>query len=339
MRTTAVRRDPDEVVVHPLRQSFIDMRDGFAYLLRTRWLFATLVFSIILVFLIMGPIEVLLPFAVKDQTGGGAGAFALALARVRGRRRGRVAHGRLAAHPAPVPDAHDPRVGLRLRAARDHRAHVVAVGHGRRAVHRRRAVRRRAGRVGHAAAATGAAVDAGPRLEPRLLRVARAHADLDGGRRARSARPSGSRRRSSSPGLVPPFLALATLALARLGEDELAHPLDAHPDARSSPGPRPRRASSRRSTRCIRVLSGPTVTSPECDRAQRSRGRAFELDGWASTDGRAASLGGSEGGTRWSPFEMRSPGSASTTSRRHVSSTARSSGCRWATSRWPAPCS
>lgn len=80
MRTTPVRREPDDVVVHPLRQTFIDLRDGFAYLLRTRWLFATLVFSIVLVFLIMGPIEVLLPFAVKDQTGGGAGAFALALA-------------------------------------------------------------------------------------------------------------------------------------------------------------------------------------------------------------------------------------------------------------------
>ena len=32
-----------------------------------------------LVLLIMGPIEVLLPFAVRDQTGGGAGAFALAI--------------------------------------------------------------------------------------------------------------------------------------------------------------------------------------------------------------------------------------------------------------------
>ncbi len=80
MRTTPVRRDPDDVVVHPVRQTFIDLRDGFSYLLRTRWLFATLVFAVVLVFLIMGPIEVLLPFAVKDQTGGGAGAFALALA-------------------------------------------------------------------------------------------------------------------------------------------------------------------------------------------------------------------------------------------------------------------
>ncbi|WP_022894234.1 MFS transporter [Agromyces subbeticus] len=80
MRTTPVRRELDGPPVHPVRQTFIDLRDGFAYLLRTRWLFATLVFSILLVFMIMGPIEVLLPFAVKDQTGGGAGAFALALA-------------------------------------------------------------------------------------------------------------------------------------------------------------------------------------------------------------------------------------------------------------------
>jgi MFS family permease len=80
MRTTPVRRELDGPPVHPVRQTFIDLRDGFAYLLRTRWLFATLVFSILLVFMIMGPVEVLLPFAVKDQTGGGAGAFALALA-------------------------------------------------------------------------------------------------------------------------------------------------------------------------------------------------------------------------------------------------------------------
>ncbi|WP_394552624.1 MFS transporter [Agromyces sp. MMS24-JH15] len=79
MRSTPVRRDLTEVVVHPVRQTLIDLRDGFAYLLATRWLLATLIFSIVLVFLIMGPIEVLLPFAVRDQTGGGAGAFALVL--------------------------------------------------------------------------------------------------------------------------------------------------------------------------------------------------------------------------------------------------------------------
>ncbi len=80
MRTTPLRRDlaagPQR---HPLASAFADLRDGFAYMVKTRWLFATLMFSIVLVLVIMGPIEVLLPFAVKDQTGGGAGAFAIAL--------------------------------------------------------------------------------------------------------------------------------------------------------------------------------------------------------------------------------------------------------------------
>ncbi len=78
MRTTAVRRDLKRDR-HPLVSAAIDIRDGFSYMLRTRWLLATLLFAIVLVLVVMGPIEVLLPFAVKDQTGGGAGAFAFAL--------------------------------------------------------------------------------------------------------------------------------------------------------------------------------------------------------------------------------------------------------------------
>lgn len=80
MRTTPVRRDLEESELHPVRQMFVDLRDGFVYLLRTRWLFATLAFSIVLVLVVIGPIEVLIPFAVRDQTGGGAGEFALVLA-------------------------------------------------------------------------------------------------------------------------------------------------------------------------------------------------------------------------------------------------------------------
>ncbi len=79
MATTAVRRDVDRAR-HPLVAAVIDIRDGFAYMVRTKWLLATLLFAILLVLVIMGPIEVLLPFAVKGQTGGGAGAFAIALA-------------------------------------------------------------------------------------------------------------------------------------------------------------------------------------------------------------------------------------------------------------------
>ena len=78
LRPTALRRqlDADD---HPVGGLLRDIRDGFGYMVRTPWLFATLVYASVLVFVIMGPIEVLLPFAVKDQTGGGAGAFALAI--------------------------------------------------------------------------------------------------------------------------------------------------------------------------------------------------------------------------------------------------------------------
>ncbi|MHA6785334.1 MFS transporter [Pseudonocardia saturnea] len=57
-----------------------DLREGFSYFLRTGWLFATLAFATLLVLVIIGPIEVLVPFAVRDQTGAGAGGYAFVLA-------------------------------------------------------------------------------------------------------------------------------------------------------------------------------------------------------------------------------------------------------------------
>jgi len=78
LRTTPVRREMD-VSTHPIKSVLIDLKDGFTYMARTPWLLGTLLYATLLILLIMGPIEVLLPFAVKDQTGGGAGAFALAI--------------------------------------------------------------------------------------------------------------------------------------------------------------------------------------------------------------------------------------------------------------------
>lgn len=57
-----------------------DLREGFSYFLRTGWLFATLAFASMLVLVIMGPIEVLVPFAVRDQVGAGPEGYALVLA-------------------------------------------------------------------------------------------------------------------------------------------------------------------------------------------------------------------------------------------------------------------
>lgn len=76
---TPVRRELDGNQ-HPLASLWSDFAGGFVYMIRTPWVLATLLLALVLVMLIMGPIEVLLPFAVRDQTGGGAGAFALTLA-------------------------------------------------------------------------------------------------------------------------------------------------------------------------------------------------------------------------------------------------------------------
>ncbi len=77
---TAVRRDlaaqqPGHVVVAALR----DIGEGFGYMVRTPWLLATLLFASVMVLVFMGPLEVLVPFLVKDQLGGGPGDHATVL--------------------------------------------------------------------------------------------------------------------------------------------------------------------------------------------------------------------------------------------------------------------
>ncbi|WP_028643823.1 MFS transporter [Nocardioides sp. URHA0020] len=73
---TPVRRDADRGPTSVLH----DLREGFAYMVRTPWLLATLIFASLMVFLIMGPLEVLLPFLIKDRLGGGPGDHAVVLA-------------------------------------------------------------------------------------------------------------------------------------------------------------------------------------------------------------------------------------------------------------------
>jgi len=59
---------------------FGDIGRGFRYMVRTPWLLGTLVYASAVVLLIIGPLEVLMPFAVRDQTGGGTAEFAFVLA-------------------------------------------------------------------------------------------------------------------------------------------------------------------------------------------------------------------------------------------------------------------
>ncbi|MFI6760837.1 MFS transporter [Micromonospora sp. NPDC050417] len=65
---------------HPVRATLIDLRDGFRYMGSTPWLLATLLYASLLTLLIMGPIEVLVPFVIKDQAHGGPGDHALVMA-------------------------------------------------------------------------------------------------------------------------------------------------------------------------------------------------------------------------------------------------------------------
>ncbi|MFD1213293.1 MFS transporter [Arthrobacter sp. GCM10027362] len=65
----------------PVRRSaWADLREGFGYTVRTPWLLWTLLFAVVAVLLSEGPIEVLLPFLVRDQLGGGAQTFGFLLA-------------------------------------------------------------------------------------------------------------------------------------------------------------------------------------------------------------------------------------------------------------------
>ena len=80
---TAVRREPateDAEPVHPVITMLRDMGEGFAYMIRTPWLLATLLFASLMVFVVMGPFEVLVPFLIKDKLGGGPGDHAMVLA-------------------------------------------------------------------------------------------------------------------------------------------------------------------------------------------------------------------------------------------------------------------
>lgn len=69
---TPVRRDLEAVDAdHPVASAIRDMAEGFRYMLRTPWLLATLLFASLMILVMMGPLEVLVPFLIKDRLGGG----------------------------------------------------------------------------------------------------------------------------------------------------------------------------------------------------------------------------------------------------------------------------
>jgi DHA3 family tetracycline resistance protein-like MFS transporter len=57
-----------------------DLRDGFRFMVRTPWLLWTLLFASMFVLVVVGPIEVLLPFIAKDRFADGARTYGFILA-------------------------------------------------------------------------------------------------------------------------------------------------------------------------------------------------------------------------------------------------------------------
>lgn len=76
--TRPVRDDPSPEAERP--HVMRDLREGFAFMVRTPWLLWTLLFASMFVLVVLGPIEVLLPFIAADRFADGARAYGFILA-------------------------------------------------------------------------------------------------------------------------------------------------------------------------------------------------------------------------------------------------------------------
>jgi DHA3 family tetracycline resistance protein-like MFS transporter len=75
-RPATVPREEVAERPHVLR----DLRDGFSFVATTPWLLATLLFASLWVLVVLGPIEVLLPFIAQDRFHDGARSYGFILA-------------------------------------------------------------------------------------------------------------------------------------------------------------------------------------------------------------------------------------------------------------------
>lgn len=73
---------PTGAAAQPVTQSRVlhDLRDGFRFMLGTPWLLSTLLFASMFVLVVLGPIEVLLPFIAQQRFADGARAYGFILA-------------------------------------------------------------------------------------------------------------------------------------------------------------------------------------------------------------------------------------------------------------------
>jgi MFS family permease len=79
--TAVAAAHPDPGAGKPEKSSFFrDLREGVSYTVRTPWLLWTLLWACISVLFLIGPIEVLIPFVVRDQLNGDSRMFGFLLA-------------------------------------------------------------------------------------------------------------------------------------------------------------------------------------------------------------------------------------------------------------------
>jgi hypothetical protein len=184
------------VATRPVRSGFVeqevrekprvltDLRDGIRFVVRTPWLLWTLLFASMFVLVVIGPIEVLLPFITAERFEDGARIVRLRHRRVRNRRRARGTGGVLTPAAPALSDRHAGDVGPGFGTTGAGRLDLFVRRDGGGHLRRRGDRRRRHGHLGNPAAAPGTAGDAGPSVESGLLRVTGLHAGVDGDRRS-----------------------------------------------------------------------------------------------------------------------------------------------------------
>jgi MFS transporter, DHA3 family, tetracycline resistance protein len=77
-RPEVSERAPEETVARP--HVLRDLREGCAFVVRTPWLLWTLLFASMFVLVVLGPLEVLLPFVVQSRFADGARTYGFLLA-------------------------------------------------------------------------------------------------------------------------------------------------------------------------------------------------------------------------------------------------------------------
>ncbi|WP_336028831.1 MFS transporter [Geodermatophilus sp. FMUSA9-8] len=220
-----VAREPGAGRRHPARALLGDLREGLAFLVRTRWLLATLLFGSLMLLATTGPLQVLTPFALRDRAGGGPFEHALVLA-------GFGVGGALAS--LAVASRPLPRRYLTATMALWAAGCVPLLAFGL-ATH--------VGVMVGAAVLAGAGIHGGMvlwgtllqrRVPPALLgRVSSLDFVVSGALVPVSVALAGPLSEGAGvgpvflvAGLAPPVLALLTVLLARMPADEAAHPLD-----------------------------------------------------------------------------------------------------------------